>query len=121
MATSTTEAEYIALFAASQEALFLQGLVAELLGESKQCVKILCDNNGAIALAKNPVSHKRSKHIDVKYHAIRERVVRNLISVTRVDTNNNVSDCFTKPLDNSTLQRHLSSLFIDKKKNERKC
>ena len=113
VATSTTEAEYISLFVASQEAMFLRGIVGELLNETEQTVEISCDNNGAVALAKNPVFHKRSKHIDVKYHAIRERVHEKFILVKRVDTHDNVADCFTKPLDGSTFRRHVDAIMVD--------
>ena len=112
LATSTTEAEYISLFVASQEAMFLRGIVGELLNDAPQVALIRCDNNGALALAKNPVFHKRSKHIDVKYHAIRERVNNHCIQIARVDSGDNIADCLTKPLDGTSFRRHASTMIV---------
>ena len=112
VATSTTEAEYISLFVASQEAMFLRGIVGEMTDSAPQTITIMCDNNGAVALAKNPVFHKRSKHIDVKYHAIRERIQNKCISVARVDTHENVADCFTKPLPAVTFSALAEKLVV---------
>ena len=55
------------------------------------------DNQGAIALANNPVHHKRSKHIDVKYHYVRLEIQYAIIELTYVPTDKNVADVFTKP------------------------
>jgi transposase InsO family protein len=98
VATSTLEAEYIALFSASQEALFLQRLLAYITSTPVVSICIWVDNQGAIAIAKNPEFHKRTKHIGVKYHAIRERFIQNLIEVKYVKTDENLADVFTKPL-----------------------
>ena len=68
VALSTSEAEYIALSSAAQEAiLWLNKLLTEL-GISTECVKLMEDNQDAIAVAKNPVAHARMKHIDIRYH-----------------------------------------------------
>ena len=64
VALSTCEAEYMALIAATQEAKFLRQLLADMQGSDAECVCLYVDNQGAIALAKNPVQHQRSKHID---------------------------------------------------------
>ena len=111
IATSTTEAEYIALFSASQEAVFLGRMMAELLASETHPVRISTDSNGALALSKNPVAHKRTKHIDVKYHALRERVARGLISVDRVCTTDNVADVLTKPLPGPAFTKHILALI----------
>ena len=103
VATSTCEAEYMALFHASQEALFLGPFVAELLGTSPSPVTIYVDNNGAIALAKNPVWHKRCKHIDIKYHSVREQVRSKTIIVERIDSADNLADVFTKSVTRSVM------------------
>ena len=71
VALSTAESEYIALSAAVQEAAWLQKLLADLRMPSQPIV-MMEDNQGAIALAKNPVAHSRTKHIDIHFHYIRE-------------------------------------------------
>uniref|UniRef100_A0AAV1UAD0 Uncharacterized protein n=1 Tax=Peronospora matthiolae TaxID=2874970 RepID=A0AAV1UAD0_9STRA len=75
VALSSTEAEYMALSEATQEAVWLRVFLCEL-GEmtSNQAVKIFEDDQGSIALAKNPEFHKRTKHIDIRYHFAREKV-----------------------------------------------
>ena len=73
VALSTCEAEYIALSQAAQEAAWLQKLLSELKVSSHLTV-IMEDNQGAIAIANNPVSHSRTKHIDIRYNYIREAV-----------------------------------------------
>ncbi|HEY9818644.1 MAG TPA: reverse transcriptase domain-containing protein [Candidatus Obscuribacterales bacterium] len=105
VATSTLEAEYIALFTASQEALFLQRLFGYIRDQPPMCVTIKCDNQGAIAVAKNPEFHKRTKHISVKYHAIRERTVLGQITPTYIETSQNRADVFTKPVPPVTIQQ----------------
>ena len=76
VALSTCEAEYMALSAATQEAKFLRQLLADMQGSDVECVCLYVDNQGAIALAKNPVQHQRSKHIDIRYHFVRLEVQR---------------------------------------------
>jgi hypothetical protein len=60
--------------------------------------RILCDNQGAIALAKNPTHHSRTKHIDVQHHFIRERVEAEVIELKYVPTQSMVADVLTKAL-----------------------
>ena len=68
---STVEAEYVAATEALKEAIFLRILFSNFFNQLPKTVPIYCDNQGAIALAKHAVFHKRTKHISVKYHAIR--------------------------------------------------
>ena len=72
VALSSTEAEYMALTQAAKEALWLQGLLSEFGIKKTRPTTILEDNQGCIALAKNPTSHARTKHIDIRHHFIRE-------------------------------------------------
>uniref|UniRef100_A0A2N9HZR4 CCHC-type domain-containing protein n=1 Tax=Fagus sylvatica TaxID=28930 RepID=A0A2N9HZR4_FAGSY len=74
VAMSTTEAEYMAVAEAAKEALWLKGLVKEL-GLNQGGVQMHCDSQSAIYLAKNQVYHARTKHIDVRFHKIRELIV----------------------------------------------
>lgn len=98
VALSTCEAEYIALSHAIQEAKFLKQLLSDMKGGCEIYTLLNVDNQGAIALAKNPVYHQRSKHIDIKYHFIRSEVQKGSVELKYVPTELNNADAFTKPL-----------------------
>lgn len=94
---STTEAEYIALAHGTKDAIWLQRMLSELKIQVER-VRIHVDNQSAIKLASNPEFHKRSKHIDVRYHFIREIVEKGLIEINYVKTHDQRADILTKPL-----------------------
>jgi hypothetical protein len=96
VALSTTEAEYIALSSASQEAVWLQRLMKDI-GQEMQ-MKIQEDNQSAIRIAQNPVFHSRTKHIDIKTHYVHELVTQGTISLEYCASKENIADIFTKPL-----------------------
>lgn len=98
-ATSSTEAEYIAASQAAKEVIWLRRLLADLGHPQQGPTTIHEDNNGCIDLAKNPVHHSRTKHIDVQHHFIREKVASGEIQITRVSTSDQIADLFTKALD----------------------
>lgn len=97
VAGSTTEAEYMSLSAASSEAIWLKQLRAELEC-ANTTIQINCDNKGAIDLSSTTAYHKRSKHIDVKHHVIRERIANHHIRVHYVKTDEMIADVFTKAI-----------------------
>ncbi|KAK8926175.1 hypothetical protein KSP39_PZI018367 [Platanthera zijinensis] len=97
VALSTTEAEYIAVVEAAKEAIWLKGLTKELR-ITQEAVKVHCDSQSAICLAKDPVYHARTKHIDVRYHKLREFVGSGDIFLLKVPTEDNVADILTKPV-----------------------
>ena len=97
VALSTCEAEYVAMSIVCQEVVFLKKhLLSEMLGIDLSSL-ILCDNQGAIALSKNPTKHSKAKHIDIRYHFVRESLANYLIDVDYVPSNENFADIFTKP------------------------
>jgi hypothetical protein len=98
VATSSCEAEYMASAAAAAQAVWLQKLLEEVVGIPAKPTIILMDNMAAIALAKNPVHHDRSKHIVVKYHFTRECVERGDIELVQIGTDEQLADTFTKAL-----------------------
>jgi hypothetical protein len=104
VALSSCEAEYIAAAGAACEAVWLARLLAELVGGAILAPKLKVDNKSAIALMKNPVHHDRSKHIDVKFHFIRECCDRKLIDVEFVGTEFQLGDILTKALGRSRFQ-----------------
>jgi hypothetical protein len=125
VAGSSTEAEYIAASEASREAVWLRSLLRELDltpsspttilsgGDFKDgATQIFCDNNGAITLAFDQAFHARVKHIDVRYHFIREQVEANRVTMKRVCSADNVADIFTKPLAKPLFEKHRTRLGL---------
>lgn len=98
VATSSTEAEYMALFEAAKEACWLNSLLKSIHFEIDKPIPIYEDNNSCIAIANNPTDHKRSKHIDIKYHFTREKIEQKLITLLYIPTELQLADAFTKPL-----------------------
>ncbi|KAK9069158.1 hypothetical protein SSX86_013274 [Deinandra increscens subsp. villosa] len=112
VALSSTEAEYMALTEAVKEAIWLSGFITELgIEVGDTCV--YCDNQGAIALSKNGVFHERTKHINVRYHFIREVISSRLLTVEYVNTSKNWADMFTKALPSSKFESCLKAVGID--------
>ena len=110
MALSTCEAECVAMCASVQESIFLRSLYHDFTGLDQECVKIHADNQGAIKLASNPVFHKRTKHIDVRYHFIREKVEQGVVKFIYVPSERNEADVMTKPVSRQKL-RDLLKLY----------
>jgi hypothetical protein len=67
-------------------------------------VPLLCDNESAIRMADNPVEHSRAKHIDIRYHFLRDRQQKGDIEISYVNTQNQLANIFTKPLDGKPLE-----------------
>ena len=80
---STAEAEYVALSTAVQETVWLRKLLKDFGAEENQPTVIMEDNQGAICIAKNPVAHSRTKHIDILYHCIREAIRNDFVGFTK--------------------------------------
>ncbi|CAA7267819.1 unnamed protein product [Cyclocybe aegerita] len=98
IATSTCQAEYMAAFDASKEAMFLRNLLSEVNFAPNQPTTILCDNNAAIIISEDPLHHNRTKHFDIRYHYLREHVQTHDISLAYINTKDNLADIFTKAL-----------------------
>jgi hypothetical protein len=112
-ALSTLEAEYMAMTQAAKEAIWIRRLIREL-GSTLDAVTLFGDNQGAISLARNTVFHYRTKHIDVQYHFIRERVADGTIDLQYLATDQMVADILTKASPPVTHLKHCHSfgLFI---------
>ncbi|KAK2986388.1 hypothetical protein RJ640_026652 [Escallonia rubra] len=109
VALSTTEAEYMAVGACCAQILWMKQTLLDF-GLKYDHIPILCDNTSAIDLTKNPIQHSRTKHIEIKHHFIRDHVQKGDIVLDFVDTNHQLADIFTKPLDSkrfSALRREL--------------
>ena len=112
VATSSTEAEYMSLYSAVQEAIWLRRLLKDLKYESSGAIKIYQDNQGTIALAKNPTFHSRTKHIDIKYHFAREQVKAGNIELEYLPTNDMVADALTKPLSRKKIEEFARAINL---------
>jgi Reverse transcriptase (RNA-dependent DNA polymerase) len=112
VATSTTEAEYIALSQALREVIPIMSLLNEIRirltksPSSKPMIrcKAFEDNAGALELANAPKMRPRTKHINIKYHHFREHVAQKLISIHKIGTQDQIADVFTKPLKRKLFQ-----------------
>jgi hypothetical protein len=111
---STVEAEYIALATASSELIWIRNFLNEI-GFKQPTTTIYEDNQGCIAIANNPIVKSRVKHVDIKYHFLRERILNNELLVKYISTSNQEADLFTKGLPKETFQRirSLVSFQID--------
>ena len=105
VALSTAEAEYVALSAATQEAIWLRRLLTDVGEPLEDPIVINEDNQGAIAMAKNPVGHARTKHIDIRYHFVREGVQNGAIILKYVATGEMIADILTKPLPRHSFEK----------------
>ena len=97
----------MALSMATSEAVWLKGLLHELVPCTHETVKICCDNKGAIDLARNPPI---TKHISIQHHFIRDRVDSGDISVDKIASENMIADCLTKRLSRDAHCRCLPGL-----------
>ncbi|XP_075170114.1 uncharacterized protein LOC142242423 [Haematobia irritans] len=98
VALSTTEAEYMAMSNASKEAIYLGKFLEELGYSDGSPIQLNVDNQGAIKLAMNPVYHNRTKHIDIKFHHVREVIRRKEVELRYCPTEEMIADIMTKNL-----------------------
>jgi hypothetical protein len=111
---SSTEAKYKALANATAEIIWVQSLLTELGVSRSKAAYLWCDNIGAMYLSANPIFHARTKHIEINYHFICERVARKLLDIRFVHTGDQVADGFTKPLSTRQLEIFRRNLNLDK-------
>ena len=104
VALSTAEAEYVVATAAACQAVWMRRMLRSLCQKQATATIIFCDNSSAIALSKNSVFHKRTKHIDTKFHYIRELVNNGEIILQHCRTQEQVADILTKPLDQKSFE-----------------
>ncbi|MCO5552643.1 hypothetical protein L7F22_006159 [Adiantum nelumboides] len=99
VALSSTKVEYRGAAVASCEVAWLELLLGDLGIQVQRPIVIHCDNLSSMQLARKPVFHARTKHIEVHYHFIRERVLDGSIDLTFVRTDEQIADIFTRPLE----------------------
>ena len=111
---SSTEAEYKALANATAEVMWIQTLLYELGVKTPQAARLWCDNIGATYLSANPVFHAQTKHIEVDFHFVRERVAQKLLEIRFIPTGDQLADGFTKPLTERRLNEFKYNLNLSK-------
>ena len=109
---SSTEAEYIALSMASQEAVWLSRLLKNVGVKQEEPILIYEDNQGAIELSRKPKFHNRTKHIDIAHHFIREKVKDKVIYVKYCETEQMLADIMTKPLSKVLFEKFKDKLGV---------
>jgi hypothetical protein len=117
VALSSTEAEYMALTQACKEAIWVRRFLTELMTIGKPHdittpITIFADNQGSIALAKNPEFHSRTKHISIQTHFIREKVANEEVTLQYLPTGDMLADLLTKALPREKVERFRESMGI---------
>jgi Reverse transcriptase (RNA-dependent DNA polymerase) len=114
VATSTTEAEFVSCFEATSHGVWLKSFISGLriVDSISRPLRFYCDNSAAVFLAKNNKSGSRSKHIDIKYLAIRERVKENKVTVEHIGTELMIADPLTKGMPPGLFRDHVSRMGL---------
>nr|GFA00341.1 putative ribonuclease H-like domain-containing protein [Tanacetum cinerariifolium] len=112
VATSTTEAEYVAAASCCGQVMWIQNQLLDY-GYNFMNTKIYIDNNSAICMVKNIIYHSKTKHIEIRHHFIRDCFEKKLNSVDHIHTEENVADLLTKPFDAGRLQYLVYKLATD--------
>ena len=111
VALSTAKAEYIAAGHFCAQLLWMRQILRDF-GYNLSKVSFLCDNESAICLVDNPIEHSHTKHIDIRHHFLRDHQQRQDIEIAHVSTDHQLSDIFTKPLDESRFYELHSKLNV---------
>ena len=116
---SSTEAEYVAVSEVCTEILFIKQVMEFLRLKIKLPITVNCDNVGAIFLSYNRKTSQRTKHVDIRYHFVREFVEDGIIKIRFVKSANNTADIFTKNVKGDDYERH-SNQFMGHNKTSQK-
>ena len=100
---STAKAKYIAVGSCCSRLLWIKKLLNDY-GISQDTMVVYCDNSSAIDISKNPVQHFKTKHIEIRYHFIRDLDERKIMTLKYIPTERQNADIFTKPLDRSKFE-----------------
>ena len=114
VALSSCEAEYIATTTAATQAMWLSRLLGELLDRKMEAVELKVDSKSALALAKNPVFHDRSKHIRTKFHFFRDCLEEGSIKTSHIPTADQLADILTKSLGKAKFQEMRERIGLKK-------
>jgi histone deacetylase 1/2 len=109
---SSTEAEYKSLANATAEIIWIESLLGELGIQRNQTSCLWCDNMGATYLSANPIFHAKTKHIEIDFHFVRERVSRKQLEIRFIPSRDQVADGFTKALPSRQLEEFKHNLNL---------
>jgi hypothetical protein len=114
IADSIMEAEYVVACEAATEAVWLKKFLADLdvIRIEQSPITLFCDNSGAAAQSKEPRNHRRGKHIECKYHLIREIVTQGDVVVAKIPSAENLAVPFTKTLPYKIFESHLQGIGV---------
>ena len=112
---SSCEAEYVALSECCREVDYLRGIVDFVEHPVGGPTEIFEDNQGTIDLVANPVHHRRTKHIEVKYHYVRDAQEKGRARIVKVHTTLNHADILTKATDQATFTRHVGLIMVERR------
>lgn len=112
VATSTTNAEYIAAYDATREIVWTRRILGKLGLRRSESTVLHCDNAAAEQLIKNPVFHRRTKHIDIKFHYTRDIMKQGLLTVKHIASNKQLADILTKPLTRDKFEANLHKISL---------
>jgi hypothetical protein len=115
IALSTAEVEYIVACSTSCEAIWLRKLLTDLFDLEMRATLILCNNQSCIKMTSNLVFHNRLKHIEIRYHYIRDMVQRGALKLQYISTDEQVADVLTKPLSRVKFEYFLDNFGIVRK------
>ena len=102
---STTEAEFVAAASCACQAVWLRRMMEQLCQEQHSATVIYCDNSSTIKRSRNPVMHGRSKHIDVRFHFLRDLTCDEVVKLEHCPTQEQLADLMTKPLKLDTFEK----------------
>jgi hypothetical protein len=111
VALSTAEAEYIAAGHCCAQLLWMRQTLRDY-GYKLKKVPLLCDNESAICMVDNPIEHSRTKHIDIRYHFLRDHQQKGDIEIAYVSTHNQLADIFTNALDEKTFSKLRNEIYL---------
>nr|GEW21324.1 hypothetical protein [Tanacetum cinerariifolium] len=114
VADSTCESEYIAACEASKEVIWMKNFIGDLgvVPTVQDPIEIFYDNESAVAFTKEPKDHKKSKHIERKYHFVRSKVEEGHVIIKHIQSDDNPADSFTKALSKSRHDEHARSIGL---------
>ena len=114
IADSTMEAKYVAACEVAREAVWLKKFLSDLgvVRMEQVPITLFYDNSGVVAQSKDPRNHKKRKHIERKYHIIRDIVARGDVVVAKIESANNLVDPFTKTLSQRAFESHLEGMGV---------
>jgi hypothetical protein len=112
VALSSTEAEYVAVTNSLKDVIWLRNLLSEIRAPITSPTVILCDNQGAITLTQSNKFHPRTKHIDIRFHFIREAVENGQVTLSYCPTNAMVADILTKALPRTKVEKFVDMLGL---------